>query len=59
VEVSQVNTGGNISVIKVRSRDDLVEGKIPVCVTEEALVVPNDSFFFGLNTELLSLWLRQ
>jgi hypothetical protein len=43
VESSHVNTGGNISVIKVRPRDDIGRGKIPVCVTEEALVVPNQS----------------
>ncbi|CAJ2651017.1 unnamed protein product [Trifolium pratense] len=62
VESFQVNAGGNISVIEVGSRNDLIDGEIPVCVTEEALIVPNqslclvwtsNSYLFDCNGETL------
>jgi hypothetical protein len=43
VETSQINAGVNISVVEFNYLDDLVDVKILVCVTEEALVVPNQS----------------
>jgi hypothetical protein len=43
VESFKVNAGGNISVVEVCSRNDLIDGEVTVCVTEEALVVPNQS----------------
>jgi hypothetical protein len=43
VESFKVNAGGNISVVEVRSRNDLIDGEVTVCETEEALVVPNQS----------------
>jgi hypothetical protein len=62
VESFQVNAGVNVSVIKVCSRDYLIDGEVPVCETEEALVVPNqslslirtpDSYLFDCSGETL------